>query len=292
MHRLYTKEAFGIRTLEHLSLRLSIPLQELAKIAFDVESLYDSWKKPKENGKFRDIFNPRPRLKKVQSKIHKLLQEIILPDSFHGGVKRRSNITNAKIHCGQNWIFSLDFEAFFDNISHHRVYNLFRNELDCSPNVARLLTRICTIKGKVPQGAPMSSDIAILVCKKLGKRLEGLAKKYNIKYSHYIDDISFSGSIIPVSFKTKVKEIIAQHGFKLNSDKELICSRNKPQIVTGLSVNRKTLHLPRAIKRDWRAKKYIFKKYRGTELTEEERRKEEQKIQGRESYLRAVSSNY
>jgi len=291
MHNLYTKESLGIRTIEHLSLRLSIQLQELNQIALDVESLYDSWKKLKKNGKPRDIFNPRPRLKKVQSRIHKLLQEIILPDSFHGGVKRRSNITNAKIHCGQNWIFGLDFEAFFDNISNHRVYNLFRNELDCSPNVARLLTRISTIKGKVPQGAPMSSDIAILVCKKLGKRLEGLAKKYNINYSHYIDDITFSGLIIPVSFKTKVKEIIGQNGFKLKSDKEFNCSRNKAQIVTGLSVNRKRIHLPRAIKREWRAKKYIFKKYRAVELTEEERRKEEQKIQGRESYLKAVYSN-
>lgn len=258
MRRLYSSETLAIRSLKHLSLRLGFPLDELNKIAANAEKLYYFEEQEKKNGGIRIISKPKPILKKIQSKIHKLLQEIIPPECAHGGIKGRSNVTNAKVHCDNKWLLQLDFRNFYPNISNYQVYNLFLFELECSPDVARLLTRLCTVRGEVPQGGSMSSDIAILVCRNLGRRLEGLAARYNINYTQYIDDLSFSGPQIPLLLRTKIKEIIAQYGVKLNQEKELIRGRHEPQIVTGLTVNRKRPHQHRETKREWRAEEFIF----------------------------------
>lgn len=290
MSKIYSQESLGIKTLCHLAKRLSIPLDELIEASSKIGSLYTFWKEPKKNGKFRTISSPKPYLKRIQSKIHNLLQEVKIAESSHGGVKGRSNVTNAKIHAGNKELFSLDFQNFYPSISYLRVYHLFRYELECSPDVARLLTRLCTVRGEVPQGSPVSSDLANLVYRKPGRRLEGLSLKYQVNHSHYIDDLSFSGHVIPCSFKKLTKEIIAQHGFKLNIEKELSLGKHQCQIVTGVCVNRKRLTLPKKTRRKWRAEEYIFRKYQSHEMTDDLRQNEEQKFQGRNSYLKSLSS--
>jgi RNA-directed DNA polymerase len=290
MRKVYSRETLSIRSLKHLALRLSFPLNELIKLSIKTNSLYKFKEEKKESGGVRIISDPKPILKIVQSQIHSLLQEIIPPECAHGAIKGRSNISNAKIHCGQNWVWKLDFKSFYPNISNYQVYNLFRYDLNCSPDVAHLITKLCTVNGGVPQGGPMSSDIAILVCRKLGRRLKTLADKFEFNHTQYIDDLAFSGRLIPFLFRENVKQIIAEYGFKLNPAKESLTGRHKLQIVTGLSVNRERPYVPRKKRREVRAEKYIFNKFRAKELPEELRIKEEQKIQGKESYLRAVSA--
>jgi len=219
------------------------------------------------------------------------LQELKISEFSHGGVKGRSNLTNAKIHTGNKELYSLDFKNFYPSISHQKIYRLFCYELDCSPDVAKILTRLCPVRGEVPQGSPTSSDLANLVHRKLGKRLKGLAIKYQINnYSHYIDDLSFSGQVIPLSFKKSAKEIITEHGFELNLGKEIFRGRHQCQIVTGLCVNRKRLTLPKKTRKKWRAEKYILRKFKSKEMTDDMRIKEEQRVKGRDNYIRNIES--
>lgn len=283
MPELYSKPILGIRSLDHLSKRLCIPLAEIESVSSHVNSQYTSWNQPKKKGGFRKITAPMPPLKRIQSAIHQLLSEVEIPDVAHGGIKCRSNLTNAKCHAGQNHIFNLDFEKFYPNISHYRVYHLFRHELDCSPDVARLLTRLCTLDGGVPQGAPMSMDIANLVCRGLDKRLEALAQDFHLKFTRYVDDSTFSGRFIPRSFILKAKEIIVSMGFKLNSTKEQLCGRHQSQIVTGLCVNRSKVSVPRKMKRGWRVEEHVANKY-GVDGAEAQ-------IKGRKAYIRYVQQS-
>jgi RNA-directed DNA polymerase len=106
-------------------------------------------------------------------------------------------------------LLNLDLKNFFPSISHYKVYELFHKKLDCAPKVASLLTRLSTVKGQVPQGGPMSTDIANLVMRRTDRRLRKLAKKFNINYTRFVDDISFSGKDIPTRFVIIAKEIIA-----------------------------------------------------------------------------------
>ncbi|MBW2470354.1 MAG: RNA-directed DNA polymerase [Deltaproteobacteria bacterium] len=181
----YSKNKLDIKTLKHLSKRLGFPVSELQEIASCAESLYKFDKKPKKNGGFREISKPNFRLKRVQSAIHKLLREARISNSAHGGIKGRSNLTNAKVHCNQSLLLNMDLKNFFPSISHYKVFELFHKELGCSESVASLLTKLTTVKGQVPQGGPMSTDLANLVFRKTDLRLEGLAKKFGLNFTRY-----------------------------------------------------------------------------------------------------------
>lgn len=290
MPKPYSKKHLSIRRLRDLSFRLNLPIKLLEKIAQNTEKYYKFRYKRKPNGKFREICIISRPLKDIQKAIHRLLREIYLPLSVHGGVKGKSNITNASVHCKKNFLLNLDLEKYFPSISHHRVYGLFRNELNCSPDVARLLTKLCTVKDKVPQGASMSTDIANLVFRKTDYRLDGLAKKLRLDNSRYIDDISFSGHDISQSYLNIIKSIIKDSGFKLNDEKEEVKGRHERQVITGLSIKYKMPRVPRKKKRQWRKEKHIFEKFELKTSSEEDRAKKMLQIDGRSNYVNSIKN--
>ena len=241
----YSRQKLNLNSLKHLSLRLAFPTRKLQEVAAQAEILYTFDREHKKNGGFRDISKPHYRLKIIQSAIHRLLFEVRVSDSAHGGIKKRSNLTNAQVHCNQRLLLNLDFKEFFPSISHYRIYSLFHVELGCSPQVASILTRLTTVKGQVPQGGPMSTDLANLVMRNTDERLEGLARKFDLNYTRFVDDITFSGEKISKEFVQIAKEIILQSGFYLNPEKEDLIDNSKLKIVTGLAVHRKRPNFPR-----------------------------------------------
>ena len=285
MSELFSKITLDLNTLDHLSHRLGFPLDELQKTASQAEDLYRFDKEPKKNGGFRIISKPHRRLKRIQKSIHDLLKEIVLPLSAHGGVKGRSNLTNAQLHCKQRFLLNLDLKNFFPNISHYKVFELFHRKLKCSPAVASLLTRLTTVKGQVPQGGPMSTDIANLVMRDTDQRLESLSAKYNINYTRFVDDISFSGKSLPDAFIAAAKEIISQSGFQLNADKESLKASSGAKQVTGLSVNRRKPNVPRDKRREVRKEAYVFGKYGRNQLEGSIYNERDQQIKGKLAYI-------
>ncbi len=288
MPKPYSKQYLSIRRLRDLSFRLNFPLDVLESITENTDKYYTVWHKKKPDGTLREICKVRPPLQDVQKAIHRLLGELYLPESVHGGVKGKSNLSNAKIHCNSKCLLNLDLKKYFPSISHNRVYGLFRNELKCSPDVARLLTKLCTFNKCVPQGASMSTDIANLVFRKTDYRLGGFAVRRGWVYSRYVDDLSFSGVEISESDLKIIKSIIKDSGFKLNDKKENLTGRHERQVVTGLSVRYKRPRLPKDKKRQWRKEKHIFEKYENNSLSEEDRQKKKLQIDGRSSYSNSI----
>ena len=287
----YSKQHLKINNLQHLSHRLGYPVEFLEEVASKADSLYKFEEQPKKNGTgVRVISKPQRPLKQIQKSIHRLLVELQISESAHCGIKKRSNVTNAKNHCNKKWLYSLDFKNFFPSISHHKINNLFFRELKCSPVVSNILTRLCSVNGQLPQGGSMSMDLANLICRKFDRRLEGLASKYNITYTRHCDDLCFSGDSLPDSFKSSVKKIIQCCGLQLNPDKEIISAHHTPQAVVGLRVNRKDVRVPRGIRREWRREEFLFKKYKSKNLAGPEREKTQQKIKGQNTYLSYVAN--
>ncbi len=290
MPKPYSKKRLSIRRLRDLSYRLGLPLKLLEKTAENTEKYYIVWYKKKPNGDLRELCKVRRPLRDIQKAIHRLLREVHLPESVHGGVKGKSHITNASVHCRKRSLLILDLEKYFPSISHHRVYGLFRNELNCSPDVSRLLTKLCTVRGLVPQGSSTSTDIANLVFRKTDYRLDGFAAKYGFGNSRYVDDISLSGDIISQSELTLIKSIIKDSGFKLNDEKEDMTGRHERQVVTGLLTKYKRPRVPRERKRQWRKERHIFEKYESKTSREEERLKKISQIDGRSNYLNSIEN--
>ncbi len=240
---LETEDALNIQSLKHLALQIGIPKEEIIDIASNIKKHYRTEEKTQEKSdgriKKRTIYHRSPRLKKVLKAINAyLLKKIKLSEVVHGARKKHSILTNAKIHVGQRGVLSFDIENFFPSIRPYNVFNMFRR-LNCSPEIAKCLTRICTADDHVPQGYNTSPAIANLVTMPLTARLHGLARKHGKSLSTFIDDITFSGNDNPEKYKKTIEKIINECGYKLKPEKTMLMGKHQQQKVTGAIVNEK-----------------------------------------------------
>jgi len=181
-----------------------------------------------------------------------ILRKVDLPSVCTAFRKGLSIIDNATSHTGKDFVFNVDIKDFFPSITIGRVTGLFKS-LGYPKEVAFSLGKITTYRGRLPQGAPSSPDIANLICRKLDARLVGLCSKRDWAYSRYADDITISGKgNISKKQITRVTEIIRDEGFEINQSKVRVTHKNRRQIVTGLVVNEKVSIL-RHRRRIWRA---------------------------------------
>jgi retron-type reverse transcriptase len=94
--------------------------------------------------------------------------------------------------------------------------------------------------------------------------LAGLAKKFNLQYSRYADDITFSGDkyVFGVNshFRKELARIIADQNFTINEEKTRLQRYWQRQEVTGLIVSEK-VNVPREYIRSLRDILYIWQKY-------------------------------
>ena len=68
---------------------------------------------------------------------------------------------NAERHLRSQFAFSCDIMEFYPSIHSSRVYRLFAKIQGCSPDVARLLTRLCTYRYHLALGlitSPLLAD--------------------------------------------------------------------------------------------------------------------------------------
>ncbi len=117
-----------IKKPKRLAYLLEYDLNKLLDIMNNVDDFYYEFKQIKcnsdgspkiKNGKinYRIIHPSKGKLKKVQNRINNsVLSKIELPDYVHGGVKGRSNITNAYSHLGKKFHFLTDIEDYFPSI--------------------------------------------------------------------------------------------------------------------------------------------------------------------------------
>lgn len=189
----------------------------------------------------------RPSLKElkvIQKNIKdKILSPITLPDCVHGGVKGRSNITNAKPHQGNKYKFATDLQEFYPNISSQRVYDTFLS-LGFSPHYSHWLTKLTTWKYELPQGTPTSTHIANLVFLETDLQLINLCKQNNITYTRYVDDLTFSSQQDFRPVLNDILNIVTENNFKLSYRKT---KYSGDQTITGIDVFLHKIDAPKKI---------------------------------------------
>jgi RNA-directed DNA polymerase len=228
---------------------IKVPLTELKDLFGAIEKddsvFYKQWDKIKKdkfgNPRLKDgIVQTRPinapvkRLKIIQSKILWVLSSHFpLPNFFFGGVKGKDAVMNGRFHQGHKFFFQADLKSFYTSIHFSWVEEALRKR-GFYPDVARLLTRICTTKGSIPQGCPTSSYLSAMV---LEDRAIEIFRKYinmGLKVTVYVDDITISA---PFDFKEitpGILEELRQNGFQISFDKTSYKTKN-PE-VTGVVV--------------------------------------------------------
>ncbi len=229
-----------IRAVEHLCRLLRCGRKELEKICDNPASHYYEFDDT-VGGKKRHFATPQGRLDDILRNLQGLLCRVTLPDYLHGGIRGKSPITNAKVHIGKTAVLNFDLQDFFPSIGPRKVYKLFCDRLLCGAEVARILTRLVTLNGCLPQGSPTSTVIANLVIVPLAKRLHALSEGHKCDYTQFVDDGLISGGGYIERLRPLIEKIIIQEGFRASpkEHKRLTTYRHQEQVVTGIKVNRR-----------------------------------------------------
>jgi RNA-directed DNA polymerase len=183
-------------------------------------------------------------LKIIQKQIKdRILSLIELPENVHGGVKKRSNITNAKPHQGKKYKLTTDLQDFYPSIKAKKIYDTFI-ELGFNAQCAFYITRLTTWKGELPQGTPTSTHISNIVFLKTDYQLIELCKAHNITYTRYIDDLTFSSQSDFQNVIGEILDIVLQSGLKISRRKTFY---NGSQTVTGIKIYLHKIDAPEKI---------------------------------------------
>ena len=267
---------------KHFALLCGIEYSKLQSIVANRNYHYSHYLISKKRGGYRSIMAPYRDIKELQKWIKiNILDKIQFGPCVTGFVKERSILYNAKIHENQEVILNLDLSNFFETINERRVYGVFKS-LDYAHNVAFEFAKICTastievmsnndpdhandpyifyMEPVLIQGAPTSPGISNIICKRLDKRLLGLANKLGVSYSRYADDITFSGKAEDIPKISLIKKIIEEEKFAINWDKVGKYKVGQRQMVTGLLIN-DGVRIPQKYKRDIYRHLHFCKKY-------------------------------
>jgi RNA-directed DNA polymerase len=246
---------------DHLCLLMGRKKHYMSSIINSSLNHYRKFQIKKRNGGFREINTPYPALLEMQYWIYSnILQKIPINSSAHGFAFKKSIITNSKLHSGQKELLKLDLVDFFTSIKINRIIHVFKH-VGYTNEIAFYLASICTYDEYLPQGAPTSPCLSNIVALKLDDRLIKFAKKFGLRYTRYADDLTFSGESIPAKFIEYISDIIHSEGFNVNSAKTRLYKKPGKRIVTGISVLKKEISLPRDYKRQLKLELYFIFKY-------------------------------
>ncbi len=231
----------------------NIKKRYLTYYAYHAKNKYTVFEIPKKSGGTREIYAPSKGLKKILVTLNIIFQSIYKNHmACHGFAKNRSVATNAKHHTNKNYVYNIDLKNFFTSIHQARVwkrlqYPPFNLKQDITNLIANLVcyqySKGENKKNFLPQGAPTSPVLSNIICERLDRKLFKLAKDYNLKYTRYADDMTFSSDHNVYQdnsdFLHKLHKIIEDENFELNNEKTRLQKRGYRQEVTGLIVNDK-----------------------------------------------------
>lgn len=200
---------------------------------------YDPFEK-KTADKKRVIDNPQGLLKEVQKRINdRILGSIEFPKYVVGGVKGKKPSEHPQRHTNKPVVVTMDVKDCFPSITNKMIFDIWHKQLGCSPEVARLATKLTTRVGHLPLGASTSLALSNLALRPCLERINLIAQSYGFIMGQYVDDLAFSGERLPDDFISVVVLEFQKYGFRINRKKVVVMRSNEPQYVTKKIVNKK-----------------------------------------------------
>jgi len=199
----------------------------------------------KAPAKPRPIDNPGRELSWVQKRIYRrLLKPICFPGHVMGAVRKRSVRDNAERHLSSNLLVTLDIRQCFPSVTNVDVYQVWRDLLDCSTPVAKLLTELTTIRRRLPQGAATSPLLANLFIWMIDEPIRLACDELGVVYSTWIDDLAFSGDRARKLIQVAAS-VLGAHGLRLSRNKIKIMGPRAIKLLTGTRLGLRGTRAPK-----------------------------------------------
>lgn len=238
----YSKKLFDnnlpiISSPKHFSLLVGLEHQYICNMAYASDRFYRHFSIPKSNGQARNIDEPLPDLKFVQSWIlHNILEKCAVSDYAKAYLKGRTLKHNARFHRAQKIVVTMDIKNFFPSISVKDITEIFEN-MGYFHDLSCFLAHLCCYNNVLPQGAPTSPYLSNLRMITLDDKISEYTYEKSIRYTRYADDLTFSGDFNPHFLISNISKFVYNEGFCINPPKTRIARSNTRQEVTGIIVN-------------------------------------------------------
>jgi len=293
------------------------PFWEELKNALSLKENYKEVKIPKKKGDYRTIFVPSPELRRIQRKILRYLQKIVIfrRANIHGLSPGGSYVEHAMLHKGSRWIFKFDLKDAFPSANiadirtalSHKILGTVRlreNTIENAKMIANaradLIIKLTTLRGKLPQGAPTSPFLFYILLtytiiresERWGTHisLNGLFHRLlairprGFLMSCYVDGFVISGNrLITSKIQEKILKAVQVTGFEINPEKTtLLDCRQGAVLICGLIVDgKRKASLSKKTVRKWRGIIYrIAREIEDTSEINKDLLKEIQRVQG------------
>lgn len=191
---------------------------------------------PKGRGR-REIQAPKVALKAVQSWLgYHMNRSVVMPDCVYGFVPGRSAVMAAAVHCGSDWVLSLDIRDFFASTPATKVISALL-QVGYHKHGAELIASLCCYCGVLSQGSPASPVLSNLVFRDTDERLIGVAENFGVRYTRYADDMVFSGrGAAPPCLEDEARQAVLAAGWLLAERKVTLGTTPRRLKVHGLLV--------------------------------------------------------
>lgn len=272
------------REVEIVANLFGVPPEEVANVlALSHDERYRIWMQPKKGGGSRPIHCPVPILLKIQKMALENCPGLARSSSIaHGGVRRRSIVTNALPHRLSRSMVHFDLADAYGQVSSfpyswedlrvswtrgkraQTIGEIFDELFFVIYETWQLSEdryHYCTF-WRLPQGAPTSPAIFNRSCLELDLQLSKFVGRIGAVVTRYCDNIvvSWEQAVMPSTVINAVKRIIVSNHFQLNDRKESRISagnsKDRPLRLPGVNIIDGELRLDPRMVRQFRGGLY------------------------------------
>jgi hypothetical protein len=179
-------------TVGDIANAMELTERQVWALARNMERAFWSTRRKNVRGKVREIDPPKRETRRVLRRLHRFLQrKLRAHPSVHGGARSRSCFTSARSHLGRRYVVTRDIKNAYPSITQEALKQRL-GRMGFRSDVALLLSRLCTVKGRLAQGSPVSSDALNLFLYDGDRALSAACGRRRANYSRTYDDMVIS----------------------------------------------------------------------------------------------------
>lgn len=233
-------------------LPLEFPYTDDPSAAFETFTMLDE-NPLSGHRKYRKIYNPNKTMREIHGRLvlylRRLVPKILYATAFRPGCSPRGHIQR---HRKNRFFYHIDLHDAFGSVSLRQMVQIL---LDLDHNLKEVeltefLVKYCFCDRGLTVGGSCSPDLFNIYCMKLlDEPFSRLCDRWNIKYSRYGDDLTFSSPETIGSKKRKqIRQILLDEGFQINHRKSFVKDLEKGHVsICGLLLDKKgRIFLPKS----------------------------------------------